>query len=428
MKKSALDIYGQYLEKRSIFPAFIKTCPEQNLKTTVIIPCFNEPDILATLCSLAKCQTPNKSTEALIVINSSETTEDEIVLQNRKTQAEIKGWAKDNETNWLKFHTILLEKIRKKDAGAGYARKVGMDEAIRRFSIAKVENGIICSLDADTTVAPNYLVEIEKLFRKKTSCNGCSVYFEHPLEGNEFDQKVYQRVAEYELHIRYYKQALKYIGFPYFHYTIGSSFVVSAPAYCAQGGMNKKQAGEDFYFLQKIMPMSNYFELNTTTVYPSARPSDRVPFGTGPIIKQYLDQPEQAFLTYNFEAFEPLKQLFEDISLLFKADNNKLQKILESYHPAMKSFLQENEFENSIQIINKNTTSLKSFEKRFFHWFDGFKIIKYLNYAHESHFEKQAIEKEFKKLNHTQITDLQKYNTTKLLQLARNFEKTNVKV
>ena len=73
-----------------------------------------------------------------------------------------------------------------------------------------------------------------------------------------------------------------------------------------QDGLNKKQAGEDFYFLQKIMPMGNYFELNSTTVHPSSRTSDRVPFGTGPIINQYLKHPD------------PFESLLVDISIVEK--------------------------------------------------------------------------------------------------------------
>jgi len=42
--------------------------------------------------------------------------------------------------------------------------------------------------------------------------------------------------------------------------------------------MNRKQAGEDFYFIQKLMPLGGYFALNSTAIYPSPRESSRVPF------------------------------------------------------------------------------------------------------------------------------------------------------
>jgi len=421
---SNLSVLKNYLQKRSVFQSLIKTKIDVKPGLIVVIPCYNEPDIIKTLNSLENCEGTKKKIEVIIVINSSEITNNEVIDQNKKTKNEIKEWVCEVSTNHHTYHTILIENTPKKIAGAGYARKVGMDEAVRRFLLAEVENGIICSLDADSLVSPNYFIEIEKLFNENESCNGCSIYFEHATKGNEFTEEVYRRITEYELHIRYYKLALKHIGFPYYHYTVGSSFAVSANAYCKQGGMNKKQAGEDFYFLQKIMPIGNYYELNTTTVYPSSRPSDRVPFGTGPIINQYLEKPKKEFLTYNFEAFDPLKQLFADKNLFFKANSNKLENILSNHHPSMKAFLKKNHYKSAIETINKNTVQLKNFEKRFFNWFDGFKVIKYLNFAHENYYHKQPINKAVR--NHfreTQNIDYKNLNTKEKLIIVRNLEK-----
>src|SRR5213594_3575687 len=94
------------------------------------------------------------------------------------------------------------------------------------------------------------------------------------------DPKVAEAIAAYELHLRYYVRALRYAGFPYAHHTIGSCMAVRADVYKKQGGMNKRQAGEDFYFLQKIIPLGHFTDLTETKVIPSSRPSDRVPFGT----------------------------------------------------------------------------------------------------------------------------------------------------
>ena len=65
-------------------------------------------------------------------------------------------------------------------------------------------------------------------------------------------------------------------------FTIGSAFAVTANAYIKRGGMTRSQAGEDFYFLQTLAQIGTVGEITTTKVYPSARLSDRIPFGTGP--------------------------------------------------------------------------------------------------------------------------------------------------
>jgi hypothetical protein len=418
---SNLTILEKYLQKQSISPPFIKSKPNINTHLVIVIPCYNEPDLLETLESIEKCIIPQKGVEVIIVLNSSENTEKEIVETNKRTKVEVKKWK--NKKHYS-YHTILLENIPKKVAGVGYARKIGMDEAIHRFLQTKTENGIICSLDADSKVAHNYLIEIEKLFGNNNECNGCSIYFEHAIDGNEFENEIYRRIAEYEIHLRYYKSTLKYVDFPHHHYTVGSSFAVRAKAYCLQGGMNKRQAGEDFYFLQKIMSMGNYFELNTTTVFPSSRTSNRVPFGTGPIINQYLQSPEKAFLTYNFTAFTPLKQLFADKQLFFKARNNKIDEILKDYHPGLREFLSFNNFKDAIATINNNIAHQKNFERKFFHWFDGFRVIKYLNFVHDSFFEKQEITKALQCLYlKNQDADIKKLNNVSLLKKMRAEEK-----
>ena len=53
---------------------------------------------------------------------------------------------------------------------------------------------------------------------------------------------------------------------------------VKALPYVKAGGMNRRQAGEDFYFIQKLVPSGGYFSLNSTTVYPSPRASDQGSF------------------------------------------------------------------------------------------------------------------------------------------------------
>ena len=54
-----------------------------------------------------------------------------------------------------------------------------MDEALRRSNVK--ENTVLVGLDADCTVASNYLVAIEAFFKERPHCDGASIRFEHPL-------------------------------------------------------------------------------------------------------------------------------------------------------------------------------------------------------------------------------------------------------
>ena len=105
------------------------------------------------------------------------------------------------------------------------------------------------SLDADTLVAKNYFREIEKHFRNHPKQVGATLAFEHQKQ--DLKQRHYEGIELYELYLGYYKQALQYSGYPYSLFTIGSAFAVTAEAYVKRGGMNRRQAGEDFYFFTK---------------------------------------------------------------------------------------------------------------------------------------------------------------------------------
>jgi len=414
-----MNVFNRYIERQTLYPAFIEKNPDAALQNIIVIPCYNEPDILDNLNSLTKCSPAQNPVEVIIVINSAEDTNTKIISQNKETKITLDNWIKTNNTDKITFHAILLENIPAKHAGAGFARKIGMDEAIRRFDSISKSSGIITSLDADSLVAKNYLIEIEKLFFKNRT-NGCSIYFEHPTQGNDFQNIVYEKVTEYELYMRYYSLSLKYTGSPYYFHTVGSSFAVFAEAYCKQGGMNRKQAGEDFYFLQKIMSLGNYRYLNTTTVFPSPRPSDRVPFGTGPLIKLKIENPKEEFLTYNFDAFQNLHELFKQTDKLFC---NKFAPKQFKIHESLIEFLEQTEFAKVIDEINTNTSSINSFRKRLWTWFDAFRILKYLNFAHENYYSKMPLKKMVNKyLQHSKQADLCSDSTIGLLSKLRQIE------
>ena len=42
--------------------------------------------------------------------------------------------------------------------------------------------------------------------------------------------------------------------------------------------------------------------------------------------------------------------------------------------------------------VKDNTSGIQSFKKRFFGWFNMFRIVKYLNFVHQDFFEKQPVD------------------------------------
>lgn len=355
---------------------------------SVVIPCYHEPDILSTIRSIEMCDKTASSVEITVVVNSSETTPPEIIEYNKNTYyslLEIKN------SCLYPLNVLLIEDVRKKHAGVGNARKNGMETAIEN-SKESVNDTILVSLDADTLVQKNYLTEIEKVFLNR-KLNFCTIGYEHNLKLSA-NEKELSSVVQYELYLRYYKHSIQSTGFPYSIYTIGSAFAVRASVYLKQGGMSKRQAGEDFYFLQKLAPLGNFIELNTTKVYPSPRCSDRVPFGTGPMIQEISHSTNNLLFTYTLDSINQLSKLFSITDLLYETDSDNIQSLIDNLPESILSFLNSIKFTSILEEVKSNSSNFKSFQKRFFNKFNAFSIIKYLNFAHETHFTKSPIQSE----------------------------------
>lgn len=379
-----MSFADSYLQKHAIRDLFIEDLPDDTLKNIIAIPAYNESGLIKCLDSLYNCEAAASSTEVIIHINSGESSPEEVLRINRESFLSAREWAKTHVRKDMRFHIIKSEGLPKKHFGAGLARKLVMDEAVRRFNMLNRPDGLILSMDADTTVEKNYLKEVSAFFDRQTDAEGCSINFSHPKEGDEFPTEVYTAARNYEMHLRYYLSALRSTGYPYAFHTIGSCFAVKAFAYCKQGGMSKRQAGEDFYFIQKVAMQGHYYECNSTTVYPSPRPSDRVPFGTGPDIARQLKSGMQPYLTYHPEPFMHLRDFYNHIPDFF--DEPDPTEIIKYFHPLLKTYLQESNFTKTLQEIKTNVASLPAFRKRFFQKFNMFSILRYLHFAEQNGF------------------------------------------
>jgi glycosyltransferase involved in cell wall biosynthesis len=381
-----------YLDERALFPQTIVEAPDRNTGIIVVVPAYNEPEIARLLDSLAGCTQPDCSVEVIIVINAPDDATAESIINNKECMNNIESWKKTNENCFFRLFAINVEEKPVSGWGVGLARKTGMDEAVRRFNTLNNPEGVILNVDADCTVEKNYFTEVNKELAQRCDRSACSIYFEHPLEGEIHPAKIYRYIALYELHLRYYFQGLALSGFPYIFHTVGSAIAVKAQAYVKAGGMNRKQAGEDFYFIQKLVPLGGYFSLNTTAVFPSPRPSFRVPFGTGASIGKLTGGNSDTLLTYNVKAFNELRTFFAMTENLFNCVPEQLHNIFETLPPGLKLFLDELEWADKMNEVRNNTSGLQSFKKRFFAWFNMFKIVKYLNYVHQEYFEKKPVE------------------------------------
>ena len=418
-----------YLNNQSYLRSEMPAIPGEKAGIVIVIPCYNEDRLCDTLNSLWYCERPESKAKVLIVVNSSASSSAEILKQNLKTIDDAKKWIAEHQDKKLSFTIIHKSSVPDKIAGAGFARKTGMDYATCIFNKLNNFSGIIVSLDADCTVEKNYLTAIENAYRhdKKVQCT--TIYFEHPTEkspGYEYEPDIYEAATQYELHLRYHIEFLRRIGFPYAYHTVGSAFSVNTSIYADQGGMNSRKGGEDFYFLHKVFPVVKTIEINDTKITPSPRPSSRVPFGTGPAIRKYINSNRKSLVTYNPSAYLELKELIMLAPQMYGSDKNQIHKMIKNLPSCMGSFMLSADGPDKITEINQNTASADSFIKRFFTWFNTFRAIKFLNYAHHSNYGYlPVIETVIYLFDRMDVNYPDNYNNRELLAIIRDIQKNS---
>ena len=147
---------------------------------------------------------------------------------------------------------------------------------------------------------------------------------------------------------------------------------VRSKEYQKQGGMNRRKAGEDFYFLHKIIPQPTFINLTTTCVYPSDRTSDRVPFGTGRSMLNHYDESQDLLVSYDPRSFELVKLFVESVMQAYP----NLPIIDNQFPSVFMDWLSTEKFDKKHAESIRNSTNRTNFEKRFFTWFDAFKVLK----------------------------------------------------
>ncbi len=195
-------------------------------------------------------------------------------------------------------------------SGVGTARKIGLDWGLSILDASHADPGVLLSLDADTWVDSNYLHAARACFSRPDAW-AAVIPFAHRLEGSPTEIAA---IVCYEIFLRYHVMGLAYARSPYAFHSIGSAMACTVDAYVAVSGMNQRQAGEDFYFLQQLAKTGRVDTIRGTAVYPSPRPSHRVPFGTGQRVRRFLDASQDEYLLYDPRCYAVLKAWLSHVS------------------------------------------------------------------------------------------------------------------
>ena len=325
-------------------------------------------------------------TLVLFVINNLKSSSQEVKEDNKKTLELLRNIIYEQSNNELNIGLVDASangfELPEKEGGVGLARKIGMDLALTLFNYSINRKKILICLDADCIVSENYLSTIVQSFNQ-SNMQAAYVSYEHILPEDETSQRA---IICYELFLRYYYLGLKYACSPFAFPTIGSTMVCDYESYIKIGGMNKKKAAEDFYFMEKLAKTTEIKKIDSATVYPSSRGSWRVPFGTGQRVNRYLNNTHNEYVLFDPKSFQILKLWLEIFNSKKNFTTAEYLSNAKSIHTSLHKFLQLNSFEKSWDKIVRSSKSANQIQRQKLLWFDGFRTFKLIHFLRDNGF------------------------------------------
>lgn len=251
-----------------------------------------------------------------------------------------------------------------KKHGVGMARKVLMDFISEN---AQAED-IVISLDSDTLFEPHYVQSIVDRFESYPKAVAVSVPYFHELTSKEAEDRA---ILRYEIYMRNYAIQMLRIHSPYAFTALGSALAYRVSAYRAIGGMAPMKSGEDFYFLQQLRKFGAVIIDNSRKVYPAARFSNRVFFGTGPAMIKGNSGDWSSYPIYHESLFREVELVYGQVLEMYQHD--VAQETL--FFKFLQAQFKDGDF---LAPLRKNAKNALQFERAFHTKVDGLRVLQFL--------------------------------------------------
>jgi hypothetical protein len=375
------DKISAYLERRALNFWRIENDHKKYFQKIIVVPSIAESNNLPALIKSLERNDKQElfNTLLLVVVNNSDSSSEEVKNDNQITLNNLRNINTPLNISFIDACSPGKE-MDDKNGGVGLARKIGMDLALTKFDYNCSQKRILICTDADCIVDSNYLSEISQEFNRN-NLEAAVVNFAHDISGDDEETKA---IICYEIFLRYYVLGLNFAKSDYAFHTIGSTMLCTPEAYVKVGGMNKRKAAEDFYFLEKLAKIYTIGQIKSTFVHPSKRSSWRVPFGTGRSVDRYLSNIKDEYQLYDPQSFIILKNWLEVFYDHFLIEQSSLIKIAKNINPALFDFLNQQDFENFVKKVLVNNKNQLEVEKQKHFWFDAFKTLKLIHYLRDA--------------------------------------------
>lgn len=352
--------------------------PGDELRASIVIPAYDELDAIGDVIgSLEAASERPEVFEVIVVVNNADDASEAVVARNRETIELLEGL----DTPFA-LHVVDRSSpgraYEAEVAGVGLARREGCDLALARLDeVGGALDGLIPCLDGDSPVGPGYVDALLAAFDADEEMLAGLCRYRHPIPD---DDEHARAICAYEGWMRYWEAALRLTDTPYAFQSIGSCMVLSARGYALADGMPTLEALSDFYVLEKVVKAGGrgaVRQLDEPMVYPSARPSGRVPRGTGPSVQMQLDsqtdrfamaEPPRVFFVLR-DYFSKVREGFEEpASLLPPTGDARLD-----------AFLERRNTRETLRKLRDNAPTARHFERHVHTWFDNLQIVKFAN-------------------------------------------------
>ena len=331
----------------------------------IIIPAYNEKRYLFQTLSSIDHQVNCYKLLVIVVINNSNRDHRTVKKNNQETNDLLSKMKYSFELIVIDCFSKNFE-IDSDIAGVGLARKIGMDYCLEYSN----PSSLLCCLDADTIISPNYLKIINDYFLLNKS-SAALVGFKHQ---NSEDLKLNDAIKSYEYILKYNAKKIKQAGSPYGYVSMGSTMVCTVNAYVIVGGMSIKQATEDFYFLQRLAKYTKINLIPDILVHPSARAEQRVYLGTGFRMKNFKSDITFNNLQISQQAVEVLSRIYQIFDEYIESPIEEIENVLRQENIKLWNFFNKNNFISIFVKIKQNSKTKNQLIKQFNKWFDNLKI------------------------------------------------------
>ena len=273
-----------------------------------------------------------------------------------------------------------------KGGGVGLARKIGCDIALKLHAQGNLRSPWIHTTDADVKLPADYFARAPVALDAEMPA--VLIYpFWHRCES---PPELADAMHRYEVFLRYYVLGLADAGSPYAFHTLGSTLAIHSLAYAKVRGFPRRDAGEDFYLLNKLAKVGAIVRLDGAPLMIRGRSSHRVPFGTGAALKQILADAArgEGYRVHPPEVFRHLKVCLAALELLSadrgREDPRHYLKMAARAHAGVDAERLHDEmaqlgYLSAVRHAEKISKDASTMSRHLHTWFDAFRTLKLIH-------------------------------------------------